>query len=391
MMLPDIRCPGASNLYIACSYLWTMNPSMSSRQNLRNIVSTVHGGQAWKLGGIEDYSHNLNPFGPPSDIKQIIASSAEGIDHYPDDSCSELKEAISERFNVNKDSIIIGAGSSDIIRMFPNTFLEKGDRVIIPKPSFAEYTQQCLIAGAKVIREDLSSENNFHIDFEKLKSETDSGVKAVYICNPNNPTGRTEKPEDIIDFTEYCADRGTFVFLDETLLELVRSHDEISCVKYAEKYPNLLIVGSLTKSFAIPGIRIGFGFADSDIIKELNKVRMTWNVGQIEQKVAAVLIRDRTEHVERASEVLSEEAKWMYSHLKDIGFPVTMTDSFFFFDSVAPLGITGHEFAERMKKNGIAVRECASFGSEFADYVRFCVKDRLRNERFVQAVKNSLR
>ena len=368
-----------------------MNPSMSSRQNLRNLKSTVHGGQAWRLGGIEDYSHNLNPFGPPFDIKQIIASSSDGIDHYPDDSCAELKETISKTFNVNTDSIIIGAGSSDVIRMFPNTFLENGDRVIIPKPSFAEYTQQCLIAGAEVIREELSPKNNFHIDFEGLKSRIDSGIKAVYICNPNNPTGRTEKPEDILDLAEYCGDKGTFVFLDETLLELVHNHDEISCVRYVEKCPNLLIAGSLTKSFAIPGIRIGFGFANSDIIRELNKVRMTWNVGQIEQKVATLLIRDRMEHVRRASELLATEAEWMYNKLKDIGFPVTMTDSFFFFDSVAPLGITGHEFAERMKKNGIAVRECASFGDEFSDYVRFCVKDRIRNERFVQAVRNSLR
>ena len=175
---------------------------MLSRKTLHELPMTVHGGQAWKIGGIEDYSHNLNPFGPPDDIKDIISSSIEGIDHYPDDNSTELKEAISERFHVGMENIIIGAGSSDIIRMFPNTFIEDGETVIIPSPSFAEYTHQCRIVGARVFTQDLESKDDFHMDFDSLKSKIDDNVKTIYICNPNNPTGRIERREDILDLVE---------------------------------------------------------------------------------------------------------------------------------------------------------------------------------------------
>ena len=368
-----------------------MNPSMLSKRTLHELPKTVHGGQAWKIGGIEDYSHNLNPFGPPEDIKEIISSSVEGIEHYPDDNSTELKETISKRFNIKTEDIIIGAGSSDIIRMFPNTFIEDGDSVIIPSPSFAEYTHQCRIVGANIITQKLESKDDHHMDFDSLKSKIDDSVKIVYICNPNNPTGRIESRDKILDLVEYCGDRGTFVFLDETLLELVPDHDRISCIRYVDRYPNLLVAGSLTKSFAIPGIRIGFGFSNPEIIEELNKVRMTWNVGQIEQKVATELIRNRMDHVEKAANLMASEAKWMYQQLTDIGLPIRMTDSYFFFDSMRPIGMDGHQFVERMLKNDIMVRDCASFGDDFRDYVRFCVKDRERNERFVDAVGDVLR
>lgn len=365
-----------------------MNPMDVSRVPLRGLPKTVHGGQAWKLKGIEDYSHNLNPFGPPEDIDDIIASSVKGIDHYPDDSCTELREIISKEFKVGPDNVIIGAGSSDIIRMFPNTFLERNERAIISRPSFAEYSHQCRIAGADVLFNELKEEDSFRIDFDSLKKKVDDGAKAVYICNPNNPTGRVEKRDDLLDFAGYCEEKGTLMFLDETLLELVPNYNDVSCVRYVNDFSNLVIAGSLTKSFAIPGIRIGFGFSSKAVIEQMNKVRMTWNVGQIEQNVAKVLIGERMGHVHKAARILGEESKRMYSELSRIGFPITMTDSFFFFDSVKELGLDSEGFVSKMLENKIMVRNCSSFGDRFSTYARFCVKDRERNDKFIDAVKN---
>ena len=108
------------------------------REELSGLPKTVHGGQAWKLEDVEDYSHNLNPFGPPDDLAEIIASAVGDIGHYPDDSCAELKDTISKAFNVSVDCITVGAGSSDIIRNVPNTFYRLGDRILLSRPSFAE-------------------------------------------------------------------------------------------------------------------------------------------------------------------------------------------------------------------------------------------------------------
>lgn len=369
-----------------------MNPEGMARKQLRDLPKTVHGGQAWKLSGIEDYSHNLNPFGPPDVLNNIIISATSDISHYPDDSCKGLKETISEVYGVETDNIVVGSGSSDIIRMFPNTFLNEGEKAIISRPTFAEYSHQCKIVGANVVDNLLIESDDFRINIDSLEKLVSKGAKAVYICNPNNPTGRIEPRDKILDLVSFCESKGTMVFLDETLLELVPDCDEISCVGYVKDHPNLVIACSLTKSFAIPGIRIGFGFGSSETIRQMEKVRMTWNVGQIEQQVAKILIRDHMDHVHRAAKTMHEEAEWMYTQLKDIGFPVTTkTDSYFFFNSLHPLNVNGATFVDRMLDNKIMVRDCASFGKPFDWYVRFCVKDHTRNMAFVQAVHDSLR
>jgi threonine-phosphate decarboxylase len=368
------------------SYPIGMNIKDAIRKNLLKISDTVHGGQAWKLKGVEDFSHNLNPFGPPKCLGELIFSAVSGVDHYPDDNSTELKEVLAEHFKVQTNNVIVGAGSSDIIRMFPNTFLGSKDKALVMRPSFAEYSHQVKVAGASVKELLLTEKNDLRIDTAELL-ENAEGVKAVYICNPNNPTGRMEPKEKILRIVKECSDRNILVFLDETLLELVPSHSRISCAGEVNNYDNLVVIGSLTKSFAIPGIRIGFGFSSEGLTNAMNKVRMTWNVGHIEQYVASALIRDHMDHVTKAADMMHREAKRMHRDLNSIGFKVGMTDSFFFFNSLKSIGMSVNEFKQRMLLEKIMIRDCSSFGPEFSNHIRFCVKDGERNTAFIDAVK----
>ncbi len=366
--------------------------AIRARGTLAQMPKTIHGGQAWKLDGVEDYSHNLNPFGPPKDIGEIMISAAGDVGHYPDDSCAELKCTISKAFGMSENNIMIGAGSSDIIRNFPNTFLTPGDIVMLSRPSFAEYAQQCKIVGAKIWWNDLREEDDFYMDREKVTESIENGAKAVYICNPNNPTGRVEPKSKLVNIIKECSDNNVLVFLDETLLELMPDYKQISCSSLVKDYDNIVVAGSLTKSFAIPGIRIGFGFASEPLVSEMEKVRMTWNVGQVEQVVANTLISERMDYVHKAAEMMHRESKVMNGQLNDIGFPAgRVADSFFYFNSLRPLGFKCSRFKDLMLKNKIMVRDCASFGTYFDWYVRYSVKDRERNDAFVNAVEISLK
>ena len=356
------------------------------RKELSDLPKTVHGGQAWKLQDIEDFSHNLNPFGPPDCLGEIIASAIKDIGHYPDDSCSELKETVSKAFNIDPECITVGAGSSDIIRNVPNTFFKPGDDIVLNRPSFAEYAQQIKIVGANIVWNDLKVEGDFRIDLDSLMYNVGDNSKALYICNPNNPTGRVEPRDKIVSIVRECEDRNIMVFLDETLLELVPGYADITLSGMVDKFTNLIVATSLTKSFAIPGIRIGFGLSNPDIISEMEKVRMTWNVGQIEQTVANVLIRDHLDYVDHAAAVMGEESEILNSSLNSIGFPAgPVSDSFFYFNDISSLGMDCAEFQKKMLSHGIMVRDCSSFGPEFKNYVRYSVKDRERNCRFLAA------
>jgi threonine-phosphate decarboxylase len=185
-----------------------------------------------------------------------------------------------------------------------------------------------------------------------------------------------------------CERHGTLLFLDETLLELVDSEPEVSLIPRIADHPNVIIARSFTKSFAVPGIRVGYGISNPGIIAEMQKTRLPWNIGTMEQ-AAAAFMTDNFEFVEKAARELREEAPLMFRELKEAGLPLKKdTESFFHFMDLSPTGISVGDFIAEMKSKGFMVRDCASFG--FPTYIRFCVKDRGRDSRFAKAVGETL-
>lgn len=366
---------------------------IKARKELEGLPKTVHGGQGWRLPGVEDFSQNLNPLGPPPELADEISKAVAGAGHYPDASNELPKRAVADYFRVDPENVVMGCGSSEIIRNFPAAFIEPGDRVLMFSPSFAEYAQQCRIAGAQIDFIDLLPENDFRIDEAQTVSKVNEGhYKALYICNPNNPTGRVEPPDKLRRIVEACGEAGTMVFLDETLLGLTPEADSTTLSRYVDRYDNLLIADSLTKSFAIPGIRVGFGLTSPAIAAELEKVQLPWNLGAIEQAVAVYLVTYRMDWPDVEAKKLRAESDYMHSYLQNIGFPAgDLSDSFFYFVPTDPLGMSGAELQSRMLKGGIMIRDCASFGRRFSNYVRYCVKDRPRNQRFITAAEAVMR
>ncbi len=359
------------------------------REELEGLAPTIHGGQGWKISGVEDYSQNLNPMGAPPGLSEAVASSMYGLEHYPDADCTALRNAIAKHHGLAMGNIAVGAGSSEIIRGFPFAFLNKGDRVIVPRPSFAEYSQQIALAGAKADYMDLLPENDFHLDMEEVRSRIESGkYRAIYVCNPNNPTGRVESREDLESIAKMCEGRDMFMFLDETLLELVADEPSVSLVPVIWKHPNLLIARSFTKSFAVPGVRVGYGVGNPELITLLQKVRLPWNIGTMEQ-AAAMFMAEHFEFAEQAAAALKAEVPLMTEEVRKAGLPLEKeTESFFYFTDLAPLKITVADLKTEMLKRGIMIRDCASFG--YPTYIRFCVKDRERDAYFAEALKESL-
>ena len=315
------------------------------------------------------------------------------LEYSPSDGYRSLREKLVSYYEqyqikLTPDEIIVTAGGSEAVLFAFMTCLNPGDEIIVPEPAYANYMAFAVSAGA-VIRPVVSTiDNGFALppveEFERL---INSRTRGILICNPNNPTGRVEPRDKIIRIARSLEDMGVLLFLDETLLELVPGYTDITLSGMVDRFSNLVVASSLTKSFAIPGIRIGFGLSNPDIISEMEKVRMTWNVGQIEQTVATVLLRDKMDYVDHAAAVMAEESEIMNSSLEEIGFPAgPVSDSFFYFNSLEPLGMDAADFNKRMLRHGIMVRDCSSFGEDFRGYVRYSVKDRERNCRFIAAV-----
>lgn len=357
-----------------------------AKKELLPIKRPVHGGQGWKLSGVEDFSHNLNPYGPPAELPQLVSEAVEHLGHYPDDTSADFREAVASHHKVSPKNVIAGAGSAELIRLFPEVFLSHKARVIIPRPSFSEYAHACRMQGANVMDAPLCEGDGFRLDLNAIYEKLPL-AKAVYVCNPNNPTGAVESRKRVIELIDECERTGKLVFLDETLLELVDRHDEVSCMSEVKERTNLFIISSLTKSFAIPGMRIGYGVGSEEIINMMDRARLSWNVGVMEQYVGARLVRDHMDHVRRAANMMAFERQRVKAAIDRTGlFSPLSNESFFFFARVSSPRLSGEDIVEHLLPRKVLVRDCSTFGRPFERFVRFSVKTPQKNDLLMQAM-----
>ncbi|MHC1635806.1 MAG: pyridoxal phosphate-dependent aminotransferase [Candidatus Methanospirareceae archaeon] len=359
------------------------------RGEVLSLRKPEHGGDVWGYEGAEDFSSNVNPLGPPAEIEEYVLEAMDKLRFYPEDSSKQLKNAISNHFDIPSKNIIIGSGSVELIRLFPEVFLERGDKVIIPQPTFDEYAFACELMGACVERFSLSEEEDFKVNFNGLLERIgeDAKVKVVFLCNPNNPTSRIERKDKVMELVEECERKGILVFIDEALIDFVDSDKDYSCLQEVESHHNLFIIRSFTKAFAIPGLRVGYGVGSEEIIKYMDRVRLSWNVSSIAQFVASRLLNECKGHVEKAKGIIKSEKKRIYDRLVEMGFHTYYPDAHFFFLRIDNLGINGGEFKKRMLRQGILVRDCSSFGGVCHRYTRFCIKTSKDNEKLLRAIE----
>jgi len=195
-----------------------------------------------------DFSVNLNPIGPPK-LKSVVLDAYNSITNYPDNRYPGLKKAAADYFHVSPENIVPGNGSSELIRLLAETMIESGDKVIIPAPTFGEYEFQCKLFGADIE----------YVDYNKITKIQPVNCKAVFLCNPNNPTGSLLNRKDVISLAQNCASSGTFLIVDEAFIELSNPHESVADIAASNDF--VIVLRSVTKTFAVPGLRIGFAVA----------------------------------------------------------------------------------------------------------------------------------
>lgn len=322
-----------------------------------------------------DFSVNLNPLGPPK-LKRILTNAYESISSYPDNRYPGFKKAAAEYLNVAPENIVPGNGSSELIRLFAEAVIEPGDRVLIPFPTFSEYEFQCRLFGAEIEQVDYSSITEL---------EPDDKCKAVFLCNPNNPTGKLLKREEVLQLAEKCAGLEVFLFVDEAFIEL--SDPEQSITAYAASNDFVIVLRSLTKTYAVPGLRIGFAVASRDFSCLLNNIRLPWNLNSYALEVGDYLLKNNKNYLDRSLELIKKERQWLESQLGAIrGFKPYPSDTNFILVDIRDFAINSAELEERILSHGIIIRDCTSFGLE--NHIRIAIRKRSENRKLIKAVSS---
>jgi threonine-phosphate decarboxylase len=303
------------------------------------------------------------------------------IGHYPDNSYGKFRRAAAKFVGVEMDCIVPGNGSSEIIRLFAECCFEEGDLGLVPTPSFGEYANQSLLAGARVRKVPIGTDGLPAVEDVEL-----SEAKLLFVCNPNNPTGRQLSAGAVAALADRCERAETFLLVDEAFIEL--SDPECSVAALAPERRYLLVMRSLTKSFGVPGLRLGFAATNEPLARILNLARIPWSVGSLAAAAAEYLLGCE-DHLEASREVIQRERAWLDAALREMGLAPLKSSVNFILVNIESSGLASDDLAEKTMREGVLVRDCQSFdlGKSF---IRVAVRSREENMRLIAALRKAL-
>ena len=339
--------------------------SLRPRPEVENLEASFHGGlnQAeleaigLKPETVLDFSVCSNPFLPPPGVSRVLDTIA--VNRYPDSETTELRQCLSEKLGIAPGNIIAGSGTVELIRLIALTYFGHGDCVLVLEPTFGEYRVACQIAGAEIIDYRAGEEVHFKPGIEEIVDLVKQHhPRGVFICNPNNPTGQYLTRGEIESVLDACEDG--LLILDEAYVSFAEGNWSSLDLIYRG---NTVIVRSMTKDYALAGLRLGYAVGSEDIISALRRVRPPWNVNAVAQKAGIIALNDR-DYLERCNADIRQAKQFLVDELHRLGFTLIPSKANFFLVKVN----SAPDFRTALLRHGMVVRDCTSFG--LPGYVR---------------------
>ncbi|MEJ7620896.1 MAG: histidinol-phosphate transaminase [Aquificaceae bacterium] len=314
----------------------------------------------------------------PEEVKRSIGEVVSKIplNRYPDPEAGELKEVIAYRFGVNPENIVLGNGSDELIYYLSIAVGEYEKGVFYPVPTFSMYGISAQVLGREKIEVSLNDE--FDIDLQKsLEQIRDKKPILAYFAYPNNPTGNCFSEDKI----KTIRDEGVFVVVDEAYYH----YSGKTFLKEALEREDTVVLRTLSK-IGMAGLRVGILIGKEEVVKEINKIRLPFNITYPSQVIAVLMLRDFYHIIEEAIQrVVSERQRVYEEMLKLEGIRVYPSEAnFIFFKS---LYFSGDELYRRLLQKGVLVR---NFSYMVADCLRVSIGEREENDAFLQALHEVL-
>jgi threonine-phosphate decarboxylase len=357
-------------------------------------LNKIHGGNIYEVAGqqeldpakIIDFSAPINPLGlSPRARKKLGKEGLEAVLHYPDTQCRELRKALAEYHRIPEDRILPGAGSTEFIYSIPR-ILEL-NRILLVTPAFSEY-ENALESGErrpKIHFFETREEDGFELNVEGLLLALTQGYDALYLCNPNNPTGILAGKKDLLRVLAQ-AERGKVWFiLDEAFIDFVPGE---SLVREAAFSSWLIILRSLSHFFAMPGLRVGYMVCNPEVIRKFEEEKEPWAFNALAQIAAVESLRDET-YIDRTLAYIREERENLTLGLQGIpGFiPYPGSANYLLVQLHPSLSLTAAELREKMIPRGILIRDCQSFHHLGPYFFGVAVRTHKENQALLKSLR----
>jgi threonine-phosphate decarboxylase len=356
-------------------------------------MTVTHGGDLVAIGrafarepdSLLDFSASINPFGPPDAVSALlraVAAQPSILAAYPDPYARELRAALAAREGVPPARVVAANGSAALIDLSVRALETR--RCIVPVPAFSEYARALAATGAELLPMPLRAQDEFALDSERLIALAHAAnADTCIISNPHNPSGRAMSQMAIAALARELARFGCACIIDEAFVDYV---PEIGSVP-AALGERTIVLRSLTKFFAIPGIRIGYGFAAEALAQRINALLPSWPVGTLEQRAAIAVIAD-TDYARQTVARNVEARENLIGELRALGLRVfSSSANFVFFDASPDTNVVLLRDT-LIREHGIVIR---TFENDAAlaggAYVRVAVRRPSENARLIGALK----
>lgn len=340
-----------------------------------------HGGEVYSHPVEIDFSANINPLGTPEAVTEAVRQSIPLLGQYPDPHCRQLVEKIARYEGVDPDWVLCGNGAAELIYSLCAAVRPK--RVLVPMPSFSEYRDALMANGAQIECFFLREEDDFALTEDFLTALENFRGEMVMLCSPNNPTGQIIPPELLKKILKISKKKGMFLFLDECFLDLTMEHS-LSAKALLKKYRNLFILKAFTKSFAMPGLRLGYCLcANADLLKTMGRNTQAWNVS-LPAQMAGIAALEEGDYLAQARTLIDEERRRMEAEMQALGLRyIPSRANFLLFHSSVPL-------YGALLNRGIQIRDCENYPGLGENWYRVAVKLPEQNRALLNAMEEIL-
>lgn len=332
------------------------------------------------LDEVVKIASNENPYGCSPLAKQAVIDCLENPQLYPDGNCTELRQAMSKFYGVKQDQIIFGCGTDEVISMISKVFINPGDECITAETTFSQYAASVDSMGGTMVYVPMK---NYGFDLDAIAEKINDRTKIIFITNPNNPTGSTHSNEAQLAFLKKIPSR-ILVVIDEAYAEFDDEEDYPETLEHMKLYKNIMLLKTFSKAYGLASLRIGFGFAQPEIIALFEKIRNPFNV-PIPAQVAAKAGLDDQSFVKSTFEKNKEVREYMRKSFEEMGlFYIPTQANFIMVDTKKDSGAL---FTELMKK-GYIIRPGIAFGMDTFLRVSLGTMDEMQG--FIKTLKELL-
>lgn len=336
-----------------------------------------------------DYSANINPLGLASSVKVAMLQAMDSVIHYPDVDAYELKQAICRAYGISADFITVGNGAVELLYVLSHII--QPHNVLVMAPTFSEYERAACAAGAQVSYVVLRAHDDFQVNSHALIEKIETiQPELVFLCNPNNPTGALMTPKEIAEVITVAAKIKSFVVVDESFLDFLPWNDW-TCQPLLSKFPNLIIAHSLTKFYAIPGLRLGFVLASESITKKLHLSKDPWNVNSIAQAAGVAALGDEAYAAQSRAYIVQEKKLFYQSLAKISGFKPYEPAANYILVDILQSHWTASVLCKKMMERRILIRDCSNYEGLGDRYIRLAVKGHEQNQQVIFELQNIIK